>query len=103
MIGYAFHKEAELDLDAIWEFIAEDNPDAADRLIDAIEAAVAALVPFPHRGHRRPDLTGRPLRFTTVGNYLIAYEPNKKPLWVVAVMHGSRSPRVMAAILRGRE
>ena len=40
MNGYAFHPEAEIDLDAIWEYIAEDNPD----------------VPFPHQGHFRPDL-----------------------------------------------
>jgi plasmid stabilization system protein ParE len=72
-------------------------------MIDAIEAAIKALVPFPHQGHRRPDLTERPLRFTTAGNYLIAYAPDRRPLWVVAVMHGRRSPRVMAAILRGRE
>jgi hypothetical protein len=32
--------------------------------------------------------------------YLIAYAQDEKPLWVVAVMHGRRSPRVMAAILR---
>ena len=29
--------------------------------------------------------------------------PKKKPLWVVAVFHGRRTPRVMAAILRGRK
>jgi hypothetical protein len=51
----------------------------------------------------RPDLTGRPLRFIAVREYLIAYAPEEKPLWVVAVMHGRRNPRVMAAILRGRE
>jgi antitoxin ParD1/3/4 len=65
MIGYDFHPEAEADLNAIWEFIAEDSVDAADRVIDAIEA----LVPFPDQGHRRPDLTVRPLRFTNVANY----------------------------------
>jgi plasmid stabilization system protein ParE len=101
--GYRFHPEAEADLDAIWEFIAEDSLQAADRMIDAIEATIEALVPFPHQGHRRADLTARPLRFTTAGNFLIAYAPDKRPLWVVAVMHGRRSPRVMAAILRGRE
>ena len=101
--GYDFHPEAEIDLDAVWEYIAEDNPEAADRMIDAIEATIKALVPFPHQGQRRPDLTSRPLRFTNTGNYLIAYAPDKSPLWVVAVMHGRRSPRVMAAILRGRE
>ena len=103
MIGYDFHPEAEADLDAIWEFIAEDSPEAADRVIRAIEATIDALVPFPHQGHRRPDLTARPLRFTTTMNYLIAYAPDKRPLWVVAVMHGRRSPRAMAAILRGRD
>jgi hypothetical protein len=54
-------------------------------------------------GHRRPNLTSRPLRFWLVRSYLIAYAPDEKPLWVVAVMHTRRSPRVMAAILRGRE
>jgi toxin ParE1/3/4 len=98
-----FHAEAEVDLDTIWNFIAEDNADAADRVIQEIEAAIKALVPFPHQGHRRPDLTQRPLRFVNVRDYLIAYAPDKKPLWVVAVVHGKRSPRVMASILRGRE
>jgi hypothetical protein len=60
-------------------------------------------VPFPGQGHRRPDLTLRPLRFILVREYLMAYAPDEKPLWVIAVMHGKRSPRVMADILRGRE
>jgi toxin ParE1/3/4 len=103
MKGYEFHPEAEIDLDTIWEYIAEDNEDAADQLIDRIEATIEALLPFPYQGHRRPDLTSRPLRFTMTGDYLIAYAFDRSPLWVVAIMHGRRSPRVMAAILRGRE
>jgi len=103
MTGYDFHPEAAVDLDEIWDFIAEDNLDAADRVIADILASIDALVPFPHQGHKRPDLTSRPLRFNVVREYLIAYAPEEKPLWVVAVMHGRRSPRIMAAILRGRE
>jgi hypothetical protein len=38
-----------------------------------------------------------------VRDCLIAYAPDEKPLWVIAVMHGNRNRRVMAAILRGRE
>jgi plasmid stabilization system protein ParE len=102
MRAYDFHPEAEDDINAIWEYIAEDNPDGADRLINKIVAAIEALAPLPSQGHRRPDLTLRPLRFINVGNYLIAYAPDKKPLWVIAIMHGRRSPRVMAGILRGR-
>ncbi len=103
MTGYDFHPEAKIDLKEIWEFIRLDNVDAAGRMIEEILSAIRALVPFPHRGHRRPDLTHRPLRFIRVRDYLVAYAPDEKPLWVVAVMHGHRSPRVMAAILRGRE
>jgi plasmid stabilization system protein ParE len=72
-------------------------------VIEDIWAAIDLLVPFPHQGYRRRDLTSRPLRFTQARGYLIAYAPDEKPLWVVAVIHGRRNPRVMAAILRGRE
>ena len=103
MITYDFHPEVRRDLDEIWDFIGADNPEVADRLIAEIIDAIDALVPFPHVGRKRPDLTGRPLRFISVREYLIAYAPEERPLWVVAVMHGRRNPRVMAAILRGRE
>ncbi len=103
MTSYELHPEAEDDLNAIWEFIADDNIDAADRMIEQIEATIEQLVPFPYSGHRRPDLTSLSLRFTNAGNYLIVYAPARTPLWVIAIMHGGRSPRVMAAILRGRE
>ncbi|MGA2879768.1 MAG: type II toxin-antitoxin system RelE/ParE family toxin [Bryobacteraceae bacterium] len=103
MIAYEFHPEARLDLDEIWEFIRGDSIDAADRLIAEILDRIRGLVPFPHQGHRRPDLTSRPLRFIAVHGYLIAYAPDEEPLWIIAVMHGHRSLRVMAAILRGRQ
>ena len=103
MTGYDFHPEAALDLYEIWEFIAGDNLDAADRTIADVLAALDKLAPFPNQGHKRTDLTSRPLRFTVVRDYLIAYAPDEKPLWVLAVLHGRRNPRVMAAILRGRE
>jgi len=103
MTGYDFHPEAAIDLDEIWEFIAEDNLGAADKVIGDILASIDALVSFPNQGHKRPDLTSRPLRFIVVREYLVAYAYDEKPLWVIAVMHGRRSPRVMAAILRGRE
>jgi hypothetical protein len=38
--------------------------------------------------------------FTTT---LIAYAPDEKPFWVVAVLHGTRSPQTLAAILKSHE
>jgi toxin ParE1/3/4 len=103
MTGYEFHPEAQIDLNEIWEYIAADNINAADQLIADIHLALNGLVSFPQLGHQRQDLTSRPIRFVWMRGYLIAYAPEEKPLWVIAVMHGHRSPRVMAAILRGRE
>jgi len=103
MIGYDFHPEARFDLDEIWEYIRADNLAAADKVVEDILSAIRGLVPFPHQGHQRPDLTNRPVRFIRVRDYLIAYAPDEKPLWVLAILHGHRSPRVMAAVLRGRE
>jgi plasmid stabilization system protein ParE len=102
--GVDFHPEARVDINEIGEFIARDGSiDTAHRVVTRILDAIDALVPFPHQGHHRTDLTSRPLRFWRVYDYLIAYAPDERPLWVVAVMHGHRNPRVMAAILRGRE
>ena len=102
MSGYVLHPAAFDDLDEIWEYIAADSLDAADGVQEEIHNTILALVPFPHQGHRRPDLTSRPLRFTTVWEYLIAYAPDEKPLLVLAVIHGRRSPRTIAAMLRRR-
>ena len=102
MTGSALHPEAFNDIDDIREYNAEDNPHAADRVTTEVFDGIRALVLFPNQGYRRPNLTSRPLRFKPVREYVIAYAPEKKPLWVVAVFHGRRSPRVIAAILRGR-
>lgn len=101
--GFELHPGAASDITGIWEFIAEHNPHAAGGVREGILDAIRRLVPFPHQGHQRTDLTSRPLRFHTVRNYLIAYAPDEKPLLVIAVLHGRRSPRVIAAILQGRK
>lgn len=101
---YAFHPEAFADLDEIWEYIAEDNIDAAGRVLADIHFTLTTLAASPRIGHRRPGLTKRPLRFHVARDeYLLAYAPDASPLWIVAVIHGHRDPRIMAAILRGRE
>ena len=100
--GFVLHPLAAQDITDIWEYLAEHNPPAASRVREDILTAIRALVSFPHQGHRRSDLTSRPLRFTVVREYLIVYAPDERPLLVVAVLHGRRSPRVIAAVLRGR-
>lgn len=103
MSGFVLHPEALADLEEIWEYIAADNLDAADRVLEELYEAIHGLISFPQQGHRRSDLTARPLRFQSVRDLLIAYAPDEQPLLVVAVLHGRRNPRVIAALLRERE
>jgi plasmid stabilization system protein ParE len=61
---YELHPEAYGDIDEIRGYIAADNPDAADRIVIGVFNAIERLVAFPHQGHRRTDLTNRPLLYT---------------------------------------
>ncbi len=103
MSGFVLHPDALTDLTEIWEYIAADNPDAADRVLEDIQEGIRALVAFPQLGHQRSDLTSRPLRFHPIRNFLVAYAPDEQPLLILAVLHGRRNPRVIAALLRERE
>ena len=102
MSGFVLHPQAYTDLEELWEYIAADSLDAADRVREEIYDAIRSLVAFPHAGHSRPDFTAEPLRFQSLRDYVIAYAPDKKPLAIIAVLHARRNPRVIAAILRGR-
>lgn len=59
--------QAETDLDDIWWHIAQDNPDAADRLLDTIDERCRTLAQFPYIGTGRDDLLPN-LRSLPVGN-----------------------------------
>ena len=103
MSGFVVHPAASLEINEIWEFIAADNLDAADRILDELRESIKKLVDFPEMGFRREELTSKPLRFFPVRDFLIAYAPEKKPLLVVAVLHTRRNPLVLAAVLRHRK
>ena len=102
MNEFVLHPQAIRDLEEIWEYIAADSIEAADRVREEIYGAIKSLVAFPYVGHSRPDLTTSPLRFQMVRDYVIAYAADEKPLAIIAILHGRRNPRVLAAILGRR-
>ena len=76
---------AESDLDDLWWYIAQDNPDAADRFLDKIEERCQALAQFPLMGLSRYELLPS-LRSLPVGKYLIFYLPIEDGIQVVRVL-----------------
>jgi plasmid stabilization system protein ParE len=96
MSGYALTPFAKADIFDIWSYIADDSEKAADLVEQAIYDACAFVADAPMRGHSRPDLTSRSLRFWTLTrypNYTVVYRPETIPLQVVAVVHGKRNKR----------
>lgn len=99
MKKYVLSTAAELDLEAIWEYIAQDNIDAADHWIGKLFDAFDALERTPGMGHRRDDLTSFPVLFWPVGAYLILYRVQGDRIEIVAVTQGARD---VPAFLRQR-
>lgn len=96
---YIIAPDAAADLDEIWEYIARDDTDAADRFLEKLRSQIQALAKTPSMGHRREDLAEtRPILFWPVGNYLILYRANKGYVEVVAVVVGRDIP----TLIRGR-
>jgi plasmid stabilization system protein ParE len=87
---YVLSNGAERDLDSIWEYIARDSVDAADRWIGTLYQAFDSLAASPGMGHRRQDLTSLPVVFWPVGRYLILYRVRGTLIEIVAVTQGSR-------------
>jgi plasmid stabilization system protein ParE len=90
MNRYVLSVAAELDLDEIWEYIAQDNLDAADRWIGKLFDAFQLLAQTPTIGHKREDLTPLPVLFWPVGAYLILYRVQSEWIEIVAVTQGAR-------------
>ena len=81
--------QAEEDLIDIWIYIAQDNPGAADRVLDDIDERFHALADNPSMGRLRPDIAPE-LRYFTVGKYLILYRTVQDGVQIVRVIHGAR-------------
>ena len=90
MPSYEFSPEALNDLEIIRDFIAIDNVEAAERLIDQFFEAFEQLAAWPKTGHARTDLTLKNVSFWPVGSYLVVYRDYSDGIQIVAVLHGSR-------------
>ncbi len=99
MNAFRLSPEASQDLTEIFEYIAQDNADAAERVRVELLEAMRGLAKMPGKGHRREDLTNRDVLFWLVRSYHIIYPAGTRPLEIVAVLHGKRNIR---RILRER-
>jgi len=79
------------DLEAIRTYIAQDNPDAAQKVVARIEQAARRLESFPYSG--RPGPRGTRLLSVTGLPYIIIHRVMGDVVKVVAIFHTSRNRR----------
>jgi toxin ParE1/3/4 len=82
-------RDAERDIDGIWDYIAKESPAAANRVVGRILSTCGLLAKQPHMGQARPEL-GRDLRSFSVGNYVVFFRPDADGIGVARVLHAAR-------------
>lgn len=85
MHSLVWKKQARNDLVKIVEYIAEDNPDAAEKLADGIEAKAEKLRKHPNlfRVGRKPGTR----EVVAHENYLVVYRVQGKTVEILRVKH----------------
>jgi len=85
-----FTQSAQSDLLEAWLFIAEDNPEAADRVLSTIEKEAKTLLVQPLMGRARPELTEGVRSWPTATRYILYYVPTPEGITVLRVLHHAR-------------
>ncbi len=84
MSSYLLTWRAQKDLELIWNYIAADNIDAADKVKDELRSAMQGIAAMPGKGHGRADVRNRRYRFWAVYSYIIAYFPDTEPVRIIS-------------------
>lgn len=77
-------------LASIYEYISQDSPRYASRMVDCITARSRQIVRFPQSGQMVPEYQDPDIREVIEGSYRVIYEISADEVRVLAVIHGAR-------------
>ena len=87
-----FAPQAEEDLDEIENYISQDNPQAAGRLLRRLREVCIALAEQPYMGIARPEFGSTHRSFTVPGTrYIIIYRTVDAGIEIIHVRQGSQN------------
>ena len=75
---------------AIAEYIARDNPTAAENWVNAVFNHVEQLKKFPESGRIVPEIKSTLFRELIYGNYRIIYRIEEKRVCILTIRHGKQ-------------
>jgi toxin ParE1/3/4 len=80
---------AEAHLDAIHDYIAQNSPEYAKRIVDRLTRKSQQIGKFPFSGRRVPEYDIDQIREVIEGSYRIIYYIKSDQIDVLAVIHGA--------------
>ena len=89
MTRCVFSRLAEADLEAIGDYIANDNPKRALSFVRELRDRCRAIVDYPRAAPLRLEL-GKGVRMLVFRDYLIFYHHSKRQVIIERVLHGAR-------------
>jgi plasmid stabilization system protein ParE len=83
---------AERDIEAAWDYIAQEGPESATAFIDALERQFDTLESFPARCPliSENEILGTDFRHLLHGNYRTIFRITGKTVVILRVIHGAR-------------
>ena len=84
-----FRPEASHDLESIWDYVAQRDETAAERLIATLWDGCTLLSRAPMIGRDRHEVSPG-LRSFPIGNYVIFYQPASEGIDIVRILSGAR-------------
>ena len=81
-------RPARQDLARHHDYIAEDDPDAAERVEAAIAEAVERLADYPHRGRPGQRVGTRELVVADFPTYIVVYRVTETEVRITRIWHG---------------
>jgi addiction module RelE/StbE family toxin len=88
-----YARSAQTDLLEAWSYIAEEDLEAADRVLDTIEEEACILATQPLMGRARPELAAGIRSWPTSTPYILFYQAEPDGIAVVRVLHHARDIR----------
>lgn len=83
-----FLPQAETDLEAIGDYIAQDNPRRAMSFVRELRGQCQKITAVPKAYRPRPEL-GKDLRSCAYGNYVVFFFEESGLVRIVRVLHGA--------------
>jgi plasmid stabilization system protein ParE len=103
MVEVIWTEPALYDLDAIADYIALDDPEAAKRRVQRVFHHVEQLADHPRSGSRPPELKGWGYRQIVEPPCRVFYRQEKSQVYILYVMRSERLLRPSVLATRGKK